>query len=313
MSGTWQQERMSSYFNRLAEDVCLSVRTLLAEVIAAEIGVSNLVPGKILSYVDSAAPASIRLIAAVERLTGLENMRRLTLCSVDVFCSTADDHRTSAAYCPICLEEALTRLGCCFTPLVWALKSYQICIAHRVPLASQCPYCGNDKLRSLYGGSRNGCCHNCRRWLGKAAADGLRETDPKLLELSLCAAEIVAFASSEAKKVDAWSLVTGILHSRMDGNISLLCRAMSTSIERVVRIVVYKARPSVSEWMALSNLARCSVSDLLAGDALPNVSLPSRNIKLADLAKEFGKIVNGLSRSDAGCTESIDLLEDALI
>jgi hypothetical protein len=282
---------MSSYVNRLAQDVCLSVRTLIVDVISPEIG---LITGGVtqFAYVDGATSATERFVSAVERLTGLKNLKRLTLGSVSPLSSLAGEHRQYVSYCPLCLEFSLEKHGECFIPLVWSLRSYCVCIKHQKEMLMRCHHCGATELRSMFSGSRNGCCFKCKRWLGAMTCHYSEIGNPEMLERSVCAAELVEAASSGRGIVDTRKLIADLLYERMDGNVSMLARAMNTSIERTVRMLVYRSSPSISEWMALSRLANRSVAELVTVQYFPKVALPNRRVLIHDILRSMSDVVN---------------------
>ena len=77
--------------------------------------------------------------------------------------------RPSRAWCPACYGDELSSADSAYERLLWAFHIVTVCPVHRLPLESNCPFCGRGQYVLAYR-SRPGYCSRCYRWLGRASA-----------------------------------------------------------------------------------------------------------------------------------------------
>lgn len=106
-------------------------------------------------------------VTAVEELTGMPNLRNLTLLPwQNLFPHNGQGllvrHRQ---WCPVCLYEQRQRGDMTTFPLVWSFETYRVCRSHSVPLEQSCPCCGKRQPFVPHFPDL-GICSHCRQPLG---------------------------------------------------------------------------------------------------------------------------------------------------
>lgn len=171
--GTSHVESLTSFIARLAEAHCLLPKTLITEIIAPHIqqtfvkqctsrGLGALFERA--RTINSSGNTAKDFIRAIETLTCHQNLQFLTLVTwSDVLGSKALLHNHKA-WCSACYQEWLTSTNIVYEPLLWSLKTVEICSKHRILLSQNCPHC-HQQLPLLFWHSRLGFCSNCHNSL----------------------------------------------------------------------------------------------------------------------------------------------------
>jgi TniQ len=82
-------------------------------------------------------------------------------------------HRT---WCPSCYGDEGPSAQSAHERLLWVFQVVTVCLAHRQPLESVCPFCGRTQY-VLSPRSRPGYCSRCYRWLGRTSDGTMVHSD----------------------------------------------------------------------------------------------------------------------------------------
>ncbi len=175
--GTSFIESLASYIARLAEQHCLTTRTLIVRKFLPSLEKPYLSGQKSHDSItafwkDTATLNGVNVLTAewvriTGKLTLYPDLHLLTMLPWAKVLSPKGLIRRSQAWCPFCYEEWERGKAVIYTPLIWSLEAVSICPRHHTFLHEQCPYedC-NRRLPLLAARSRAGYCSHCGRWLG---------------------------------------------------------------------------------------------------------------------------------------------------
>ena len=117
-----------------------------------------------LSIINGLKHITLVIVAAMEKLTGRDDLRLLTLVSwfnvIDFLDSPLKKH---CSWCPHCYELWHQQGEVIYIPLLWLFEKVKFCPEHQIPLSNQCPYCRNYMLNFC----QPGYCSYCGEWLGQ--------------------------------------------------------------------------------------------------------------------------------------------------
>ncbi len=179
--GTPQVESLTGYLVRLAAAHAVRVGDLVIRELRSQIA---WVPGttQIGYSMDGVGKTAERWVSVLERLTSVEALRFLTLLPFAQLFPTPRLLRSERAWCPQCYACMRDDGQTVYEPLLWSMKSVEVCVRHRRPLETTCPDCKRS-LRPLASMSRPGYCSSCHRWLGQTqslnSTRGLEPTNDK--------------------------------------------------------------------------------------------------------------------------------------
>lgn len=167
----WARERLWSYMQRLAEHHCVLVGDLIKEIIWPASGwpenkMRRVVGFDGLGFLDGAGPIARDWVTILEKLTGRNDLVRLTFLPVAEVLRLDGAGRHQGARCIECVREMADQLDFCYDPLSWALSDYIVCTKHNVLLADVCAACRTADLAVVRATSRLGCCGKCGVWMG---------------------------------------------------------------------------------------------------------------------------------------------------
>lgn len=165
--GTAMVESLTSYLSRLAEAHCVTVGTLISQVISEELGKSYIIESsQKRGTLNGMGALTEEFIRAISNLTGYD-VSFLTLQSWRNICPDRNILRLTKAWCPNCLEDWRSKRHPIYEPLTWCFKDIGLCKIHNALLITRCPSC-DSRIPLLHRTSRNGFCSHCKRWLGCA-------------------------------------------------------------------------------------------------------------------------------------------------
>jgi len=217
--------------------------------------------------VNSFGTITKRVASALEYGTGIKDIHRMTLFSLDgiIAPDLLYPHRR---WCPFCLEE-FRNGGRVFEPLLWSLSLVSTCSIHEAPLQGSCEQCSRTSSH-LQEFSVPGHCPWCGIWEGKS---GDYQPEPVNLDLSgnLLKAKIVEeflgqrFSSSLA--IDASILQRNLrrcIEVCTSGRISVFLRACGLS--QTTRPRVVGKLVSLQNLVSVAIKLNLSVSQFFARD-----------------------------------------------
>ena len=170
-------ESLASYIARLAEQHCLTTRTLIVRKFLPSLEKPYLSGQKSHDSItafwkDTATLNGANVLTAewvriAGKLTLYPDLHLLTMLPWAKVLSPKGLIRRSQAWCPFCYEEWERGKATVYTPLIWSLEAVSICPRHHTLLHEQCPYedC-KRRIPLLAARSRAGYCSHCGRWLG---------------------------------------------------------------------------------------------------------------------------------------------------
>lgn len=167
------REALTSYFRRLCAVNGLRVSRVFSALILPRLaGVSSLRkrrghPAYDYRFVNSGGKPASEWVAALEQLTGMGNLRRLTL--LDWNGTLAQPHVLTdyhRKWCPACYQDALDSGNIIYDQLAWAIRGFDYCPVHSASLEKKCPHCHKGPFFPLTGNDVAGFCPQCHKWLG---------------------------------------------------------------------------------------------------------------------------------------------------
>jgi hypothetical protein len=172
-TGTGLIESITSYIARLAEAHSVSTGSLVAHEIAPHASKRGMAYdnghcdlfGNVGGSINGNNGTAADMIRILEAVTGLSNLRRLTMLPFADVLSCSGLLRDKRAWCPQCLHEWREAGTTIYEPLIWNLKQVVTCPRHHIPLVLLCPACGKS-FRPLSRYFQPGHCGICQNWLG---------------------------------------------------------------------------------------------------------------------------------------------------
>lgn len=191
--GTAYTESLTSYLNRLAQEHCLTSRTLIMREIAPQIMGQDFEVSYRKKKVSSlfantdAKPAlngmktmTQNLTQALEYLTQREDLKILSFLTWKRVISERELFRQYRAWCPDCYEQWKQEKKSIYEPLLWSFRDVKICLHHQCQLIDECPHCGS-RLPVIANFLLPGFCSRCKEWMGRDK-DGRKSTHPRDIE-----------------------------------------------------------------------------------------------------------------------------------
>lgn len=276
---TWEREAFSSFNQRWAEALNVSVTFLLSRLVCPEIDV----PVAAYGYgarppkLDACSRSVVPWMEATERLTRNKSLSHLAVWGMRDLISTQCRLRRSYAWCPYCLEEFAAEQPAppesgdqmAFSPLIWRVREYCVCIRHEVPMVRQCPHCGYDQLRIIWNGARPGCCSKCRRWMGKSYCETNEDVALDKLAASVCVADIFALPWCSQPVRDNFQSFFADVKETGIASPPLLAKVMGVEKQSVSSACTARRKPSIRELINLSEATGMGIVDLLGRRPVP--------------------------------------------
>jgi len=181
---------------------------------------------------NSYGPVTTRVVAALEYGTGVSEICRMTLLSLDGVVTQGALY-PQRRWCPYCLEE-FRNSGRVFEPLLWSLSLVSSCSIHKAPLQSSCGRCSRTSSY-LREWSVPGHCPWCGFWEGTCGDDQSETMNADLSgqgRMTNIVGEFLAQLSSSRVSADAFILRRNLrrcIEVCNSGNIADLLRAYGMS------------------------------------------------------------------------------------
>jgi hypothetical protein len=207
---------------------------------------------------NSFGPITTRIASALENGTGVEDIHRMTLSSLEGIIAQAL-HHPYRRWCPLCLEE-FRNSGRVFEPLLWSLSLVSICSIHKAQLQSSCQRCSRNSSH-LQEGSVPGHCPWCGIWEGEAGvypAETVNVDAARKVRESKAVGEFLAQVSSSSLSVDAFILERNLRRciEVCTGNIAAFSRVLGVSSallpRKLRRVVSLQSIVSIASSLQLS-------------------------------------------------------------
>lgn len=278
-------ESFTGYIERLAEAHCIHPDVLISRTITPllkQIFLKSRTSRELHSLFERATAINgtgniaLDLVQALQNLTLLKDLDLLTLLFWAEVIPTRNLFRPQSAWCPVCYEEWRLTKQIIYKPLIWTIKSVQVCPLHKIYLCLQCHHC-HQQLPLLSWRSRPGYCFKCGGWLGMNLAT--KSSSELMDRLTLSQEELqwqtwivevigelisstLSFNSSPGKEEIAQSL--SLLIDRVtDGNIAGFARLMGIPKNTVWMWQTGKALPVLDMLLKICYRLEISLLDLL--------------------------------------------------
>lgn len=166
-------ESFSSYLIRVAYEHNITVGHLINKIVIPEMNKEYLERSTIYggnSFYEGAKTLNgftdntTKVIKVMEMLTSREDLANLTLCKLKGLFPIRNLLKESLAWCPNCIRNWMDNGKVIYYPLIWNLKSVNICFTHKRYLIEICPAC-NKKIDFLRRHMVPGYCPNCIKLL----------------------------------------------------------------------------------------------------------------------------------------------------
>ncbi|MGX1199218.1 transcriptional regulator with XRE-family HTH domain [Parvibaculum sp. MBR-TMA-1.3b-4.2] len=209
------------------------------------------------------------LISAIEELTGLSQLSRLTLSSYKPFLPSKGQGNQPRKWCPLCLNEQRL-LGAVYSKLAWEISTTPACIHHGVRLVSACSFCGGyiGHRSQYYTHSRLGFCRKCKSWLG---GDGDAKGEEASIQ-EMAVARTIGDWIADGDEAHQWSLenlahsLNVICNVGFGGRKIDLAEALGVGKSTISPWLNAKNSPTLPHLVNIANLANTSISALLKPD-----------------------------------------------
>lgn len=180
--GTPDVESITGYIARLAKAHCVTVFILFKYMVlpiqrfSSVFGQYGGILTRYASPLNGIGLGAERAVSAFEMLTMRSDLRRLTLLPWGASLSPVSLFKKERVWCPFCYEEWRTTDQIIYEPLMWTIKSVEVCVRHRIGFRSACPHCSRTQWW-LTNRSRPGHCSTCGGWLGEGRIEADHRTD----------------------------------------------------------------------------------------------------------------------------------------
>lgn len=171
--GTMHVESLSSYFQRLADQHDVSPKLLAREFVLPMLGVNNRV-GEVQSdrywrssFFSGMGEVAAEWCAALEDLTGVANLRGLTLLPLHGLIGMHGSACSMRRWCPLCLDES-TVSDVPYGQLLWEIGCVKACPTHNVRLLSEHGCSPQEAIPSLRVKPMPHLCGSCSRPLAQS-------------------------------------------------------------------------------------------------------------------------------------------------
>jgi hypothetical protein len=294
--GTPYVESLTGYIARLAAKHCVTPKDLIMR----EIIPSQSQTGPILNYyyrmnkfwiensltLNGVSPVARQWVEMLQSLTTCDNLIFLTMLTFDEVIATSRLLRRSKAWCARCYDERRLAHQVVYEPLLWSLNGVDICLRHRQPLVTRCPYC-HKVLPFLTQTTRPGYCSRCTHWLGRI--EGSLSTVDQSSEMGVSAfrfwvaevsGDLLAAAPNltvPPPKEQIALRINAFLDHYAGGNISQLARLSRVSIQSLWSYLHQGKVPYFHSFLKFCFFLSLSPLEFLTTSAIP----PRRNTGLA--------------------------------
>jgi hypothetical protein len=256
-----QRVALHSLFRLVCEANQLVVNDVITKLNAPLFGPAedrNRNLAKSVHLVDAGLAHSGRMVPFLERLTGLENLKALTLADfVGMKGIAALWTRPYRRWCPHCYAEDLASGLTPYDRLLWSIDLVRCCPVHETALRFKCDHCGGDRAPHRFGRDISGFCPRCFGWLGERPPGKPANADDQtkylqwvarsfadLLDVpSLAEADLLPGIQASIRKL-------AILHH--DGATTYVARQIGRNKSVVSTWLGGKSRPA---WDALCNMS----------------------------------------------------------
>lgn len=286
--GTQNVESLTGYVARLADKHCVPTGLL----ILSELG-SLIKPGyefnskyKAIEQIYSSNAArgttrtlngtgscAARFAQALSRLTGVSDLRFLTLLTWAGVLPWMGLLRPVKAWCPICYQEWQHAGQVIYEPLLWAMRAITVCPIHYQRLLNQCPHC-HKQFRPLEWRSRPSYCSKCGGWLGmktmvNACGDEELLEDELQWQLHVIdqLGKLIASApllSSDPPRERVTKNIRACVNQVTQKNLSELARLLRKSPRHIQTWYTGKHIPQLNTLLLFCDCLEISLVDLLA-------------------------------------------------
>lgn len=270
--GTPDQESLLSFLVRTSRAHAVSPRRLISEVFGAvDPAISKLAYAAFFSSLagtmNGLGHYAKLFVSATERLTGLQDLRYLTLLPwQDLFPHNGQGLLARRPrWCPACLYQQRLLGQATVFPLRWYIESYRSCVEHLCALEDCCPRCG--KAQSYLPRFPDlGICDHCRHPL---AGIRLHEVAPQFHTWVAEAVGGMVMHQSEPGFTPSVGRFRDFVREQVQalttGNRAAFCRAVGFNDHGLNNWLNKGERPAVTQFLAFCYGVKVMPTDIFAG------------------------------------------------
>lgn len=199
--------------------------------------------------------------AWLSELTGVESLDRLTLAPWRHLLGMPGLAPRSDRWCPCCLAEDMQQGVDPYLRLAWDVAPVDVCLKHKVQLASTCPHCQRSNVRNRAVIVVPGYCTACGGFLGDAIPE------PATPE-SLWVARQVGKMLEHRPQVGAEGvlpLLEMVIERMADGRISSFAKRYGFSKSGIWHWLRNGGLPSIKGWLTIALNGGIGLDKLFAG------------------------------------------------
>ena len=269
----WNRESLRSYTCRLAEFHCVGVGDLINEVIWPDVCTHAVAARRadgfrVFQLVDGAGQPASDWVTSLVRLTGRDDLVRLTVLPAARALRFDGSCRHTGARCIECLREAANANCPTYEPLCWSLSDYTVCVKHQVFLTRTCAACGAQSDSLMCANARVGCCGKCGTWMGAERFESLACIGDS--RYAIAASETISdlvgcLDEPLLSRVDGAALYEYAAKIAFDGNYAEMARTIGIAKSTLSTILSKRTRPDVRHAVTLSLATGIPIKRLLLG------------------------------------------------
>lgn len=259
---TPEVESLTSYFCRLAFSHSMTAQKLANWVLERFDNPVCEKYGWHQRNLSSMSRESEQWAAWLSELTGVGALDRHTLSPWRSVLGTPGLAPKSDRWCPYCLAEDKAAGTAPYLRLSWDIAPVNVCLRHKVKLASTCPHCKRSNVRNRSTIVVPGYCTCCGGFLGDA------ETEPASPE-DLWVARQVGLMLQEPPKVASTGLVPlleTVIERMADGRPSTFASRYGFSKSGISHWLNKGGIPSLKAWLTIAGHGGIGLDKLFAGD-----------------------------------------------
>lgn len=233
-------------------------------------------------HLDGAGQVAREWVELLQKLTGRNDLRYLTLLSAAGVARFDGAGRNQGARCIECIREEVESGRPCYEQLCWALGDYKLCLKHIVLVAERCAVCGSEDLGIVRKTTRVGCCGKCGAWMGGPAFHSAPSSGATRYRLAVSAAvsDLLAMLNDpKLASVDGTAVFEYAAKIAFEGNYAEMARCIDMPKSTLSEMLSRRTKPRFDKLLALSVTSGVPIKRLLFG------SLTGRRVSVSQLRK----------------------------
>lgn len=273
--GTAQRESLSSWFQRLSDQHCLSPKKLARDFVLPRLGLNG---GLELDQRDRSWRTSFfsglgevprRWTRILGGLTGVRGLARLTLLPLQGLIGQPGTASHTKRWCPLCLHED-EQAGTPYGQLLWDIGLVQACPFHEIRLIGACGCDPEDRLHPLRVKHLPHLCEDCGRSLAREEGGSFEPATPEEVHIAQKVASLLGSAFFEGEGLATGNkgfrnLLRAATHPDLAGSGAGLARVVGVSNSTMSGWLNDKHLPSLAQVIETAKRLGLSPEETLTG------------------------------------------------